>query len=89
MPKSPTTSSLVSGGSQEKGDIAANKDLREGIPSRMGLDEDTNFYREVTSDHQQTLLRFFHPKWLFPVSFNVFKPVICLENVEEVSDKIF
>ena len=72
MPKSPTGSSLVSGGNQEKGDIAANKILREGIPSRMGLDEDTNFHKEVTSDHQQTLVRFFHPKWLFPV------PLMCL-----------
>lgn len=75
--KSPTRSYLASGGNQEKGNLAAYKVLREGVPSRMGLDEDINFHKEVTSDHQLTLLRFFHPKWLFPVFFNVFIPATC------------
>ena len=50
--RSPTRSCLVSRGNQEKGNIAANKVLSKGVPSQMGLVEDTDFYEEVTSDHQ-------------------------------------
>lgn len=42
-------------GNWEKGNIAANKVLRKGVPPQVGLDEDADFYEEVPSDHQQTL----------------------------------